>query len=618
MGKDKKKKNNPALSQNPASKKTALPATGFNQWTGLFGILTLTLVVFFPSLNNSFTNWDDPALITENPLIHNLDADSIKRIFSEVYFGNYQPLHILSYAIEYHFYGLNPTGYHATSIVMHLIATWLVCKFIFSLTQNSTIALLAALLFGIHPMHVESVAWAAERKDLLYSIFFIASLIVYIKYIRSEGKAKFLVFTFMLFALSIFSKAMAASLPPTLFLLDIYFKRKLSIKLVLEKVPFFALAAVLGFIATNTVSTTGQVSLHVFSLFDRIIFANFNILHYIGKLILPIQLSAFYPYPSKSVGGLPFYFYTAPFIVAGMAFLIIRALKKTKVIFFGAGFFILCIFLVLQLFPVGPTIISERYTYLPSIGFFFIIAYYTRQLIEKRPSFKTVVHISLVGYSLFLCVATWQRCEVWKDSMSLWTNVLKQFPNTGMALNNRGNVYGKERGELDLALADFNKSIAFEPDFVNAYANRGVVYGIKGKYDLAIKDFTKALELKPNYYEALLNRGITYSQIGQFDKAIIDFTRMLQTKKEDPKLYHNRGVAYLQNKQYNDAISDFNTELSLDPNLGDAYYQKAIALYNISQFKEAFENVQRAVSLGTKVDAKYFETIQQAAETNQK
>ena len=151
------------------------------------GILLLTFIVFFPSLNNGLTNWDDPRYLNDNPLIRKLSAENIRRIFTEVYFGNYQPLHIFSYAVEYHFYKLNPAGYHTTSVVMHLIVTFLVYRFILLLSGNSPIALISALLFGIHPLHVESVAWAAERKDLLYGMFFVGSLILYIRYIKSDG-----------------------------------------------------------------------------------------------------------------------------------------------------------------------------------------------------------------------------------------------------------------------------------------------------------------------------------------------------------------------------------------------------------------------------------------------
>ncbi|MEP7170205.1 MAG: tetratricopeptide repeat protein [Bacteroidota bacterium] len=616
VNKTSKKKTTSSPAKAASPKKPIQQKKGFNEWYWLIGILVLTFIVFFPILDNTLTNWDDPTYLNDNPLIRSLSGANIKKIFTEIYFGNYQPLHIFSYAIEYHFYKLNPHGYHATSLVMHLIVTGLVCWFIWVLTENSLIALITALLFGIHPLHVESVAWAAERKDLLYASFFLASLIAYIRYIRSSEKIKYLIYALLFFVLSIMSKAMAASLPPVLILLDFYFNRKLNAKIVIEKIPFFAVAIAFGYYSAHTAATTGQMSLHVFNLFQRILIANFNLLAYIVKLIIPLKLSAFYPYPQNALRNFPFYFYIAPFIVIGLLTLIIRSLKKTKTFFFAAGFFVTGIFLVLQLLPVGPAMMSERYTYIPSVSFFFIIAYFIQQLIEKRSSLKTPVFVGLAAYSLFLCISTFNRSDVWQNSLSLWTNVIDQFPHAGIALNNRGNIYGKEMGQLDKAMENFNQSIQFDPGYENAYANRGIVYCMNGKFDLGIKDFNKAIQLQPDYFEAMINRGIAYAQTKQFDKAIADFTKLTTIKKDDPQVYLNRGIAYTQVTRYNEALADFNKALSLNPSYPEAFYRRSTALYNNHQYKEALADVQRAAELGFKVEENYLNTIKQAAEKN--
>lgn len=584
-------------------------------WMGL--ILLLTFIVFIPSLDNALTNWDDPRYLNDNPLIRKLSADNLKRIFTEIYFGNYQPLHIFSYAIEYHFYKLNPAGYHATSVVMHLIVTFLVYRFIFLLSKNNTIALISALLFGIHPLHVESVAWAAERKDLLYAMFFLGSLNFYIRYIQDERKWKYLLFAFLLFVLSIMSKAMASSLAPVLILIDYFFARKFNMRTVLEKIPFFAIALLFGIIATSTVTSTGQVSLHVFSLFERILFANLNLLSYVAKLIVPVQLSAFYPYPARIDGHLPYYCYIAPFVVAGLLILIILSAKRTKVILFGAGFFVACIILVLQLFPVGPTIISERYSYLPSIGFFFAVAWFVQQLILKKPTAKAAVYAGLGVYCLFLSITTYARCDVWKDSITLWSNVLEQFPNVGVALNNRGNIYGKEKGDLDRAMADFNRSIKYDPAYENAYVNRGIVYCLRGQFDLAIPDFNKALELKPDYFDARFNRGIAYTQTNEFEKAIADFDYLESTNKDDARIFRTRGRAFSLSRRYNEAIQNFNRAIELEPANAESFYNRASAFYNTGKFQEAYRDVLEAANKGYNVEQTFFETIKQAAEKSQ-
>src|SRR6185436_18935361 len=406
INKPARKKNLSSPAKTPSPKKPISQKKVFKEWYWLIGIIVLTFIVFFPTLDNALTNWDDPTYLNENPLIKSLSSSNIKRIFSEIYFSNYQPLHIFSYAIEYHFYKLNPHGYHATSVVMHLIATGLVCWFIWALTEISFIALVTALLFGIHPLHVESVAWAAERKDLLYAIFFLASLVAYIRYIKANQKIKYLVYCLLFFILSIMSKAMATSLVPVLFLLDYYFGRKFNVRVFIEKIPFLFIAVGFGLYSIHASAETGSISTQVFNLFQRILIANFNLLAYVTKLIVPFNLSAYYPYPENAVRDFPIYFYIAPLIVALLFILIIRSVKKTKIFFFTAGFFVACIFLVLQLLPVGPAIMAERYSYLSSIGLFLLIAFLLQQLIEKKQSNKTMVYICLSVYSLYLGVVT--------------------------------------------------------------------------------------------------------------------------------------------------------------------------------------------------------------------
>lgn len=608
-----KKKNQQPVKKNPtASRKMERPR--FNLWIALAGVSILTFIVFTPILNNKFTNWDDPTYILENPLIRQFDWHHVKRIFTEFYFGNYQPLHIFSYAIEYSFFKTDPSGYHAVSLVMHVMVTGLVMWFVFLLSNNGIIAMLTALLFGLNPLHVESVAWAAERKDMLYAIFFILSLIFYLKYIDHNEKLRFYFLAIFMFILSIFSKAMASSLPPVLVIIDYYRERKFSMKLVYEKIPFFLIAIMMGIVSITAAESTDTISHDtVFSFFDRILFACFNLLAYNFKLIFPINLSSFYPYPIKEAGVLPFYYYLAPFVIAFLLFVIIRSMKSTRTVFFAAGFFVACIFLVLQLLPVGPTIMSERYSYLPSVGLFYLMGVGINYLLEQKKQWKVFVYVVVGAYSFVLAMVTYQRCDVWQDSLTLWNNVLEQFPKVSVALNNRGNVYGKEMGQLDVALDNFNKSIAYDPNYENAYSNRGIVYCMKGKFDLAISDFNKAIELKPEYLEALQNRGIAFAQTNQFDKAILDFNAVLLIDANDLNAYVNRGITYSQTKRFDEALKDFNKAISINRNHAEAYYRRSAVFYNSGKYEDAYNDLNRALSLGFKGDEKYIQQIRTGA-----
>ncbi len=585
----------------------------FNGWLWLGLIWVLIFIVYCPILNNKFTNWDDPTYLLNNPLIRTLSVGNLKKIFSEVYFANFQPLHIFSYALEYQFYKLNPAGYHATSLVMHLIVTALVCWFIWLLTENTGMALITTLLFGIHPLHVESVAWAAERKDLLYSVFFVAAMITYVNYIRSGENIKYLSYTFLLFVFSVLSKTMAVSLVPVMFLLDFYLGRKTNAKMFLEKFPFVALALGLGLYSVHAATASGSVGTHVFGLGKRILIAEFNLLAYVFKLLAPVQLSAFYPYPSDLFTGTPFYFLAAPLVIVAILVLIIRSMKLNKVYMFAAGFFVATIFLILQLLPVGPAIFAERYSYMPSIGLFFMLSCLLLDVSAKGKGFLTAAGLFLSAYVLFLSITTYKRCDVWKDSISLWSNVIEQFPHCGMALNNLGNVYGKELGQLDKAMEKYNESIAFDPNFEFAYVNRGIIYCMTEKYTLGIKDFSFALSLRNDYFDARVNRAIAYAKSGELSNGIADFTEIIRLKQENFSVYLDRGRAYSQSKKYDEALADFNTANALDSMNAEVYYQMAIALYNKKRYKESLNKIDKAASLGYHT-ADVFQTIRQAAE----
>lgn len=586
-------------------------------YIGLIIILGLTYFVFSPILNNGFTNWDDPKYIIDNPIIRVFDWERVKRIFTEVYFSNYQPLHLFSYALEYRFFGLDPKGYHAVSLVMHLVNTAIVVWLVKLLSKNIYVALFAGLFFGITPMHVESVAWAAERKDLLYAMFLFLSCIFYIRYLEEKLSLKFLLLCFLMYTLSIFSKAMAVSLAPLLILFDVYYKRKFEWRLVFEKIPFFALALILGMVsygASKESSSIDESGLYTF--IDRIFFASHNLLTYYLKLIIPFDQSSFYPYPDKVDGILPIKYYIAFVLALIFIGLVIYSLKFGRKIFTGIFFFNISIFLVLMLIPVGPTIFSERYTYIPSVGLYWLLgtglAYLYFEHSKKMSWLKPAVLVLVLSATAWHSYACYERNKVWENSGTLWTNVLEQFPDVALALNNRGNYYGKELGQVDKALPDYERAIAVNPGYAKAYCNRGIVYSIKGQFDKAIPDYNKAIELEKDYYEAISNRGIVFAQMNRFEDAIKDFDHALSLQDEDATMYHNRGTTLLQMKQFDRALQDFNTAIRIYPTYKDAFYRRSMTYYYMQNYNQAYADFQTAVQLGFKADQNYTNLLMQA------
>lgn len=583
MAKPKKKRQNSRLTRKESKYQKFLP---------LLFILPLVFIAFYPSLNNGFTNWDDESLILNNPLIRDLSAENIGKIFTTFYFGNYQPLHLVSYAVEYNLWQLNPAGYHAVSLILFLITTSLVYYFIYLISgKNKTIAIVATLLFSLSPMRVESVAWAAERKDMLYALFYVASLIAYVNYItvRDGGhggvkkdeedagyRIKYLVYSFVFFVFAVFSKVMAVSIVGAMVMLDYFYARKITIRLILEKIPYVALSIFLGLVQIRATASTATIDVSSqFTFFDRILIVCRNLMFYFYKMIVPANLSAFYPYPPKT-GEIPWpvEFYIAPLFFILLLVVVIWLFRKKRVVVFCIGFFVSALALVLQYIAIGPTMFNERYSLIPAIALSFGLASGIWYLVTRFSSIKYYIFGATGLYVMIMMYLTMIRCEVWQNSLTLWDDVLNQFPQVALALNNRGEYNGKVLGKMPAALEDFNVSIRADPAFEKAYSNRGIVYAMQGKTDLALADFSTAINLKNDYYEALFNRGLIYAQQNKPELAIPDFDRCIQLRPEEAMLYANRSQAYARSGDYQKAFSDIEVARNSGFQVDTAYYRQ--------------------------------------------
>lgn len=499
----------------------------------LFVLIIITAAIYFKSLNNQLVSWDDKNYIIENKDVQTLHGDSInytiKKTFSSYVMGNYHPLTMLSYCMEYAKYKLSPKPYHVTNLIIHLLNTLLVFAFIWLLTQQQWVAFITALLFAIHPMHVESVAWVAERKDVLYAFFYLSALCTYLIYLKKEkSKGLFYAITFFLFVLATLSKAMAVSLPIVFFALDYFLDRKINFKVMAEKLPFIITAFIFGYIAIQAQKSVNAIAdISDYNFFDRILFTGYGLLTYLWKAIAPVHLSCFYDYPMKVNGMYPIVFYMAPVLILALAFLIYRSSRKEKDVLFGFGFFLITILLVLQILPVGGAIIAERYTYLPYIGLFFIVARWINTLLENKSQKAKIAVAGLTLFSVLFCYLTVQRCKIWNNSIVLWNNVIQQFDNAPKAFNGRGDAYNIAQ-QYEKAIPDLDRAIQLKNDYFEAYYNRGLAYYYLGKYTEAIQDYTSALQYNPALAVAYFNRAGTYFTIQKFQPALEDALKAKQ------------------------------------------------------------------------------------------
>ena len=396
-------------------------------------------------LDNHFVNWDDFDYVLANPLIKDVSWDGLKEIFSTPVMGNYQPLTILGYAIEYSYVSYEPWLYHLNSLLLHIAVTLLVYWFTQALTRRWVVAAITALLFGLHPMHMESVAWVSGRKDELCALYYIASCLAFLYYTRSHsGRWRWYAITMLMFFCAVLSKPTAVMLPPVLLLIDYFDGRDWSKNIFVEKIPFFILSVIFGIISLKTQSAVGTVNiqgLH-YSALERMALGGYAMVTYLWKAVFPAHLCCFYPYPSKINGALPLTFYIYPVVVAALLFIVFKYARRSKIIIFGLLFFAVNICFLLQFIPVGSAIYADRYTYIPYLGLFLIAGWFVAPYFEnlQKPFSRPVVVITLCCV-ISLGYFSYERCRVWYNPLSLWTDELKKEPGVAAAYVSLGSVY---------------------------------------------------------------------------------------------------------------------------------------------------------------------------------
>lgn len=622
-------------------------------------VLSITFICFLPSLQNKFINLDDTQYVVENPVVKDFNSENLKIIFSEQFVGNYQPVTMLSYMIDYKFFGMKPFGYHLMNLIFHLLNTVLVFLIVRKLIPLSDAggrewaAFITSLLFGIHPLHVESVSWIAERKDVLYGFFFLWALYLYIQppLPPKEGILARMFshfggvrrgFCLFLFCLALLSKAQAVVLPVVFFAVDFLMKRKFTQKIFLEKIPFFVLAAAFGLIAINVQGKAGAMqTFQYFPFYERILFSCYALMTYLHKLILPINLSCFYPYPETDDKINTVWVYISPALLLALAFVIWKYLRKSnppqspfvrgkEVVLFGVAFFLITIILVLQLLPIGDALYADRYTYIPSIGLFFIASHYFVPYMKN----KIAVAIAL-AYLFFFCYLTFQRTKTWHDSITLYTDAIDKGYKAAIIYNNRGAVLS-DSARNEEALKDFTSLVELKPHYPNGWRNKGLVHErlgqkedaiksfseeiknhpadaknylsrgtlLEGKNDFegAIKDFSKMIELDPNSGEGYYARAEALGKSGKMKEALTDINKAIDFSPDNGQAYNNRGIIFSMSGKYREAVNDFTKSLELKPDNIGAYTNRALAYKGMKKYPEALQDMLTAKQKGIAVD----------------
>lgn len=599
------------------SQKSIHPGQSDTWWTDkkvllpLAGIMLLVLFSFLPMLNNQFTNWDDKLYVTENALLTDLSFSGISEIFTSTVVSNYHPITILSLAVNYQLSGLDPFSYYLTNLLFHLANTFLVFLFVYKLSEKKTVvALIVSLFFGIHPMHVESVAWISERKDVLFTFFLLLGLIIYLNYLKKPELKKYLI-ALLFSVLSLLSKPAAVVFPVLLLLIDYLEKRKFNSKVLLEKVPFFVVALAVGIATLQIQSEKAMDVMSQFSVMERIFLSIYGSVTYIFKFFFPFPLSALHPFPAT--GNLPLYYKLTPVIalaIVGLAYYF----RSNRVLIFSLLFYLISIAPVLQFITIGNAVIAERYTYVPYIGLLFFIGYFYYRVDQKKikvPGSIRSIQGVLGLFALAFALITFQRTKVWENSETLWTDVIEHYPDSHRAYMSRA-VHYMDQQNYDQAISDFNQSLAINPDYTTSLEYRGRTYLNMGQYELALADFDALIRVNEQSTAAYSLRGLTYSKLNRTAEAMSDYARALELNPNNENTLNSRGSLYFNAlKEYDKALEDFNRAIALNPDYGMAYLNRSRCYYMLNDKEKARAEANRAQQLGVAVPPDYLQLLQQ-------
>lgn len=577
----------------------------------LAGLVMLTFLSFYPILDNEFINWDDDRYVYENPDIQGLGNGNLEKIFTKSYVSNYQPVTMLSLVANYATGKLEPAHYLFTNLFLHIISTILVFFFAFRLSRRRVeVGLITAALFALHPMHVESVAWVSERKDVLYTMFFMGGLVTYLKYIDSQDR-KYYIITLALFALSVLSKPAAVVFPLVLLLIDFYEKGKLNRKSILESIPFFASSLVMGIVTLRTQATTAIIDPEVTTFSQKVLSSFYGLGMYLVKMVAPVNLSAFYPYPYLQ-DPVPVMYYAGPIIVLALIALVawLWVKKGSKLAVFVAGFFLINIILVLQFLQVGGAVMADRYTYVPYIGLFFGLGMGLSYLIRKQiKPWAMVGSIAMILAIIGCAFGTFQRGDKWQDSGTIWSDVIQKYPKlVPTAYLNRGKDFFMKE-DIDSAIADWEVAIEINPNYLEAYSNLGLMYYSRQDFDRALELFNKALSINPQYAKSIKYRANCYVNKGQFQKAIPDYMAYNRLQPNDPYGHNGLGVCYQNSGNYQEAVKVFGEAIRRDPRNGFYYYNRSKAYQALNQLQAALKEAQQAKQFGYQMPAGYLEGL---------
>ena len=559
----------------------------------------IAFIVYGQVYTFHFVNVDDNIYVTQNQHLQSgLTAAGIGWALTTTYAEFWHPLTWLSLMADHQLYGLQAGGYHVTNLILHLLSTLLLFWLFHRMTGAVWRSAFVAAFFALHPLHVESVAWVSERKDVLSAFFWMLTLCFYVYYTEKPAIKRYLLIVFS-FVLALLSKPMVITLPVIMILLDYWPLRRFESRkgnLLLwqlkEKLPLFVLSIVFSIITISAQYKTGGRDLY-FSLVSRVSNALVSFMIYLEKTFWPHNLAVFYPFPAE----IPtIQVISATILIITVTAFTIVAMKRFPALFTGWTWFVVTIALVIGIIPIGDFSMADRYHYLPSIGIAIMLAWGIPYFITNGQIRKNVLLPAGIMVLAVMAFLSWRQCGYWENNHKLLNHALKVTRNNYLAHINLGSVLLTE-GKIHEAIYHYNRANQIMPNNIMVYNNRGKAHAGLGLYESATADFGEAIRLNPDHADSYYNRGIIYHQLGRYQPAVQDFTETIRLQPDNALAYFNRGNAYINLGQYQQAIDDFSKSISLKPDYVDAYNNRAFVYLSQKRYQEAVGDYSRAISL---------------------
>jgi tetratricopeptide (TPR) repeat protein len=570
-----------------------------------------TVAVYWPATDNEFVNYDDPEYVTSNPHVQEgLTWAGFKWAFRTEHASNWHPVTWLSHMLDWQRFGNNPIGHHLDSVIIHGANSALLFFVLLIMTRFPFRSAIVAALFAVHPMHVESVAWVSERKDVLSAFFFLLTLLAYTKYVRSrsEKASNFQTFVFYLLALALYalgllSKPMLVTTPFVLLLLDWWPLGRCEIKrstmigwlpLVVEKLPFFLLS-VGSSIKTFFAQRHGGAVSTVMPFSARILNAIVAFALYIRDLFWPAKLAVLYPHP---IHWPILYILTSTVLLLGITAAAVIFGRFRKWLIVGWLWFLGTLVPAIGIVQVGIQCMADRYTYIPYIGLFVMIVWAFAELVERNILPQVVLPVA-TSLALIICGAlTIHQIGYWSNSETLFEHTAHVTKNNYLAYNNLG-FYLNARGKVEEAITNYRQALEINSQYVDGYNNMGYALASLKRYPEAIAHYRAALRFEPNHSEAHNNLGNALADTGQIDEAIKEYRTVLASKPEHADAHNNLGIALAMKGQLDEAIGHFVLAIQYKRNYASAHSNLGNALAVQHKIPEAIREYDICLKLNT-------------------